>query len=270
MPSDPKSLSSSLSPAVEPAPETASQRYVSRLISIPADIPASTDRYALRFAGRIGQWMLDVQTRSILGFLSDLPDATVLDVGGGHAQVSPPVVAAGHDVTTLVSTSSAGERLARVSMGKASITVGSVETMPFEDNSFDVVVSVRMLAHVDDWPAFVAELCRVARKAVIVDFPNARGFNAATPMFFGAKKRLEGDTRPYACMGLDEVKAVFDRAGFSVDMHTGQFVLPMALHRMIGRSGTTGVSKALEKLLGPLSSVYGNPVLLRAVRVPLQ
>ena len=34
---------------------------------------------------------------------------------------------------------------------------------------------------------------------------------------------------------------------------------------LVGRT-----DKVLEKLLGPLSSVYGNPVLLRAVRVQSQ
>ncbi len=67
-----------------------------------ADVSSSSDDYARRFAGAVGQWFLDIQTGITLDLLRELPPAaSVLDVGGGHAQVAPPLIAAGYDVTVI-------------------------------------------------------------------------------------------------------------------------------------------------------------------------
>ncbi len=60
--------------------------------------------------------------------------------------------------------------------------------LPFADRSFDLVVSFRLLPHVDEWSDLIAELCRVADKAVIVDYPDIRSFNFLSKFFFQRKK----------------------------------------------------------------------------------
>ena len=47
------------------------------------------------------------------------------------------------------------------------------------------------------WPELVAALCRLARRAVVVDYPTRRSVNAVADLFFGLKKGVEGDTRPF-------------------------------------------------------------------------
>ena len=47
-------------------------------------------------------------------------------------------------------------------------------TWRIADRSFDLAVSLRVLMHTPDWRQCVAELCRVARRRVIVDFPARR------------------------------------------------------------------------------------------------
>jgi ubiquinone/menaquinone biosynthesis C-methylase UbiE len=231
------------------------------------DVASSTDAYALRFSGPAGTWLLERQTAAIAKLMAPWSGGSsgvsVLDVGGGHAQVTPPLKAAGHDVTTLVSCQEASERLMRVTACTAHVITGDLSAPPLPDASVDVAISVRMMAHVDDWEQFLAGLCRVAREAVIIDFPIASGFNALAPLLFGAKKRIEKDTRCFRNIPMSEVTRVLAENGFRADAHVGQFVLPMALHRALKRPG---LSRALEWLVSPLAPRFGNPVILRARR----
>src|SRR5206468_3254442 len=64
--------------------------------------------------------------------------------------------------------------------------------LPFADSSFDLVTSVRLISHVEDWERLLAELCRVASRWVLIDYPSTVGLNALTPLLFRVKRGLEG------------------------------------------------------------------------------
>jgi hypothetical protein len=135
--------------------------------------------------------------------------------------------------------------------------------MPFADKSFDVVMAFRLLPHVLAWHSLVAELVRLARRAVIVDYASTRSVNALAGGLFEAKKSLEGNTRPFLVFRDGDVRDAFAAAGFTVTATPRQFFVPMALHRGIG-SGA--VSRSLEAAAGALGLVraLGSPVVLRA------
>lgn len=226
------------------------------------DIESSSDAYARRFSGATGAWMLDVQHRAVARLVAPWPGARVLDVGGGHAQLTPPLMAAGYRVSTLISTHEAGARLRRIEPF-ADIHLGDISDPPVAPQSVDIAVSVRMMAHVPDWRAFVAGLCRVARHAVVIDFAVAAGANAFSSALFALKKRFEGDTRVFASQARADVEQAFADNGFRVDAHIGQFVVPMVVHRKLG---TPEISRRLEAVARPLAARMGNPVILRARR----
>jgi SAM-dependent methyltransferase len=48
------------------------------------------------------------------------------------------------------------------------------ETLPYPDDRFDIVTTIDVIEHVPDYQRFLAELVRVARRAVIVSTPNRR------------------------------------------------------------------------------------------------
>src|SRR5688500_12863700 len=74
-----------------------------------ADISTSSDDYARRLAGPVGEWLLGMQTRVTLDLIQGLPrGAAVLDVGGGHAQPATPLIDAGYAVTVVGSDLSCG------------------------------------------------------------------------------------------------------------------------------------------------------------------
>ena len=229
-----------------------------------ADAAASTDTYALRFAGDWGAWLLSVQTAIILAMLPEKSESSVLDVGGGHAQIAPVMREEGHDVRVMVSEEASTERLLRSGIPVEDISVGSLMDLPFADRSFDAVVSLRMMAHVKDPAGYVAELCRVADKAVILDYTSNQGVGRIGTWFYLPKRLIEGDTRRYKISGRAEIAELLERNGFVIDEHQGQFALPVVVHRKLKNPK---ISSAIERVLASQARRYGNPVLLRARRV---
>ncbi len=229
-----------------------------------ADIETSSDEYAGRFKGAVGQWMLAVQERITLGFLGDRPDAVILDVGGGHGQLAIPLCRKGHRVTVVGSDESCRTRIREVvDSGQCSFRVGNVIELPFEDNTFDVVVCFRLLTHCEHWPRLVAELCRVARERVIADYPTSQSLNAIAPLLFGAKKRIEKNTRTWRLFRHEEVYAEFGRSKFEMTREEGQFFLPMVLHRALKCKPLCAGMEAACRGLG-LTRLWGSPVIVEA------
>ena len=231
-----------------------------------ADIETASDGYAARFSGAAGAWMLGQQERIVLDWLRATPGAGVLDVGGGHAQLALPLARAGFAVTVLGSDGVCVKRIEKeVQAGLMQFAVGDLVALPFPDRSFDAVVSIRLLPHCDAWPKLIAELCRVAKRAVIVDYPTDQSVNFFSSALFGAKKKIEKNTRPFTLFRHRAVAAEFARHGFSAAGRKGEFFLPMVLHRMLK---CPAVSAALEGICGVLGlkKLLGSPVLARFER----
>lgn len=228
------------------------------------DIESSSDAYAARFAGPSGQWMLEVQEKLTLRLLKDQGCSTILDVGGGHGQLARPLCREGYDVTVLGSDASCEHRIRDLTAkGACHFQTGPLTQLPFGDRTFDAVVCFRIVTHSTAWPTLIAELCRVARRAVIVDYPTIESVNRIADHFFTFKKGYEKNTRTWQNFRHADIRAAFERAGWTVQARSGQFLLPMALHRILKcrplSAGLEGISRALG-----LNDRWGSPVILRA------
>jgi SAM-dependent methyltransferase len=230
------------------------------------DVETSSEGYARRFAGGVGAWFLEVQARITLALLAPWPRARVLDVGGGHAQLTGPLVEAGYDVTVYGSHELCGARVRSwTENGRAHFRTGSLERLAAADRTFDVVLSYRLLPHVERWRELVSELCRVAARAVLVDYPTRRSLNALAAPLFEMKRGVEGNTRPFLVLADADVRAAFVASGYEPTAREPEFVLPMALHRAIGVASLSRLAEAASSGLG-LRKAAGSPVILRAER----
>lgn len=230
------------------------------------DVETASEGYARRFAGEVGRYFLDVQAGLVLELLSPWPGARVLDVGGGHAQLAPLLVEHGYRVTVLGSSQVCRERLDRA-LPRDSFEFRACDLLdlPFPDRSFDIVLAVRLLAHVERWRELLAGMCRVAARAVIVDSPDVSSFNRFYGPLFRWKRAVEGDTRSFLTFQRGEIAATLAGHGFGRPVERRQFFLPMVVHRAVGRAGFSRAVERASRGLG-LTRRLGSPVVLRMER----
>lgn len=234
------------------------------------DVETSSANYARRFTGAAGRYLLDVQARAVARALRGLDTGTALDVGGGHGQLVDVLRAHGF-VPTVHGTDAACEANLRGLHGRrdCEFLLGRLDALPVPARSYDVVVAVRLVSHVADWAGLVREMCRVARRAVILDYPSTRALNALTPLFFGVKKSLEGNTRTYTSFAHGELARAFARHGFVHAVSAKQFVLPMAVHRAARAAAPLRAAEALARMTG-MTALAGSPVIARFDRAHTQ
>jgi ubiquinone/menaquinone biosynthesis C-methylase UbiE len=234
-----------------------------------ADISTSSEDYATRFSGAVGRWFVETQTRTTLSLLRALPaGSSVLDVGGGHAQITPPLIEAGYQVTVAGSDSICSARLRPwIAEGRCHFEVADLRALPYPDRFFDVVVCLRLLPHSVSWHRLIRELCRVARSSVVVDYPSVRSVNVVSERFFRLKRSIETNTRRFMTFTPQQIRHAFSDNGFGVRAQRPQFLIPMVLHRVANHAG---LSKAVElpgRMLG-LTRWLGSPIIVRADRRP--
>jgi SAM-dependent methyltransferase len=91
----------------------------------------------------------------------DLKDREFLDGGSGGGHFSAEAVRRGAKVTSLDVGEALLEQVAKRCDSKR--VVGSILDLPFEDKSFDVVMSSEVIEHTDDPRLAISELARVVR-----------------------------------------------------------------------------------------------------------
>ena len=226
------------------------------------DVETSSASYAGRFSGEAGAYLLKVQSQGVETLLRDAkPIRSALDVGGGHGQLIESLLRTGGDVTILGSEDCCADGIARSPHASQVIFErGELLAAPFDDSSFDLVTSIRLLAHMTHWHVLIAELCRLARHHVIVDYATLRGLNALGLITYPIKRTIEGDTRTYRSFWPGQINRAFARHGFRPAGTVKQFSIPMGLHRMAGTRAVP-VEDVLRKI--GVTRMIGNPVLAR-------
>lgn len=232
-----------------------------------ADIGTSSDDYARRFSGGVGRWFLEIQARHTLKLLRELPaGASILDVGGGHAQIAPQLIDAGYQVTVVGSDPVCAVRLEPwTASGRCRFEVANLRALPYPDRSFDAVVCFRLLSHSVSWNGLIAELCRIARRSVVLDYPSIRSANILSTRLFQLKRAIELNTRDFLLFSPSEIHTAFAESGFIVRKEHPQFLLPMVLHRWADRAALSRLAEAPGMLLG-LTRWFGSPIIVRADR----
>jgi 2-polyprenyl-3-methyl-5-hydroxy-6-metoxy-1,4-benzoquinol methylase len=231
------------------------------------DIVTSSEDYARRFSGRAGEYFLDVQDKAVHLALANGSGRTILDVGGGHGQVAGGLAASGREVVVFGSDNACFERLICDNLSRrCRFVTGDLLKQPFADQSFDVVIALRLISHIEAWAALIRELCRLAEQAVILEYPSLISINAVGPLLFNVKKRIEGNTRTYRSFLPARLGTEFKAHHFDVTAIFPQFFLPMVLHRAMHGARLLQSAEKVFKGLG-FTQLLGSPVIMRCDRI---
>jgi hypothetical protein len=143
---------------------------------------------------------------------------------------------------------------------------GKIMIFFYPDCYFDVVVSYRFLPHEERWESLLQEAARVARKAVIIDYPKIHSINYFTPLLFTFKKCLEKGLTPlYTCFHERDLVGVFKKNGFTRVERYAEFFLPMVFHRILKSLKMAIFLENIFRSTGHTEK-YGSPVILKLTR----
>jgi ubiquinone/menaquinone biosynthesis C-methylase UbiE len=221
-----------------------------------------------RFSGPIGRLLAETQESVIAAFLAPVAGTTVLDVGTGTGRAAIALARRGALVTGIDASAemlAVAERRAREAGAAVTFTQGDAHGLAFPSASFDAVVCLRVLMHTPDWRRSLAELCRVARRRVLVDYPALCSAAAIQAVTRHVAHRFGAQVEAYRVFPDGAFRRVLADNGFRVVESHRQFVLPIAVHKMIGSAPATS---RIESVLGAvgLRRLLGSPVTIVAER----
>jgi 2-polyprenyl-3-methyl-5-hydroxy-6-metoxy-1,4-benzoquinol methylase len=221
-----------------------------------------------RFGGPIGELIAAMQARVVGKMIGRVHGRTILDVGTGTGRAALMLAREGGRVTAV----DASEEMLRVARGRAAgelvpVTFlrGDAHQLQFADRSFEVVVCLRVLMHAPDWERCLGELCRVADRLVIFDYPSATGLAAIEAAWRHVKQAAGRPTEAYRVFRTARIEQALRSSGFRVQAVHRQFVLPIQLHRLIGSRRFTEWSEGWLERAG-LLRLAGSPVTVCAGR----
>jgi ubiquinone/menaquinone biosynthesis C-methylase UbiE len=122
---------------------------------------------------KLRRYAHECQYDSIVSFVE--PGMRVLDAGCGEGVLSIMMAEKGAIVTGCdisVPNIDASKKYAHEkNISNVTFLVSDIENMPFDDNSFDLVVSSHVLEHIPDFDKGLREIMRITKKAAVVAIP---------------------------------------------------------------------------------------------------
>ncbi|NMC62287.1 MAG: class I SAM-dependent methyltransferase [SAR324 cluster bacterium] len=237
------------------------------MTNIAPDIESASKDYQSRFEGEIGRYFLEVQAKTLLSLLPPFQGGSlkILEIGGGHGQLFEPLLKLGHEVWVQGSSAEALWRIDSFKGDKSKLHCiqSPLDSLPFEDKFFDVVLNVRVVAHIDNLSSYLKEWCRVAKMRVIFDYPPLLSFNVFYPLFFRIKKVLEKNTRTFKIYKTNDFKKELDVLGWEITEIKKQFFVPMVIHRKLNNARRSFKIEEACANLG-LTALLGSPAILAA------
>jgi ubiquinone/menaquinone biosynthesis C-methylase UbiE len=220
-----------------------------------------------RFDGAFGRFLQDHEVETFLSMIDGF-GGPILDVGTGTGKLSLPFLATSREVISL-DASLEMLRLARVKARTKGVALKPIicdaSCLCFQENVFPCVVSSRVLMHLADWKNALAELCRVAQSAVVLDFPPRASFAGLESFFSKLKMLFPPETRTYQAFSTRAIRRELQRHGFQISEEKRTYFLPVAFHRWLDRPRLSSRLEAMFAALG-LTGKFGAPVTLKAVK----
>jgi SAM-dependent methyltransferase len=222
-----------------------------------------------RFGGPIGSLVAGTQARVLANMIGRIKDRSIIDVGTGTGRAAVMLALGGGRVTA-VDASEEMLEVARRRADEAAVRVnfvrGDAHALKFANGAFDVAVCLRVLMHTPDWRTVMSELCRVAQRLVIFDYPSAMSAAMLHSLGRRALHAAGARTEAYRVFSHATIARELARSGFGVRSVHRQFTLPMQFHRAIGSRRFTLFSEEVLDRAG-LLRLFGSPVTVCAERL---
>jgi ubiquinone/menaquinone biosynthesis C-methylase UbiE len=222
-----------------------------------------------RFGGPVGQLVAGEQARVLANMIGRIHERTILDVGTGTGRAALMLARGGARVTAI----DASEQMLEVARARAAEQMvkvhflrGDAHALDFKDRSFDVVVCLRVLMHAPDWRQCLSELCRVADRLVIFDYPSARSAALVQSVMRRTFSAVGGRTEAYRVFRDGTIAGALAGLQFRKRSVHRQFVMPIQLHKIIGSRRFTTKSEHVLDRVG-LLRLLGSPVTVCAERI---
>ena len=221
-----------------------------------------------RFGGPIGEYVAATQARVLANMVGRIKDRPIIDVGTGTGRAAILMARGGARVTAV----DASEQMLEMARRRASdeglfvkFVRGDAHALQFHAREFDVAICLRVLMHAPDWQRCLSELCRVADRLVIFDYPSARSVAVLESASRRVAHTLGADTEAYRALSDRAIRRALKASNFQVRSVHRQFVMPIQVHRLIGSRRFTIWSEDVLDRLG-LLKLFGSPVTVVAER----
>ncbi len=202
-----------------------------------------------------GGLVVDETEKSAVLKLVGSEKKNILDVATGTGRFAAILAKKGNHVTGVDLSNEMlkiAKRTFEIENVSVKLVVGDATKLPFNDNSFDTVISMRLLIHIDDLDKFVREFARVSKKEVIFDTVNVWSLKAIQIVIANALSGLLG-LSPVSMHSASEVERVAKRNGLKLKRRENTFFIPPAVYLFL----PTFVSKGLKKIDSGVLKITG-------------
>lgn len=219
------------------------------------------------FSGVFGSYLKTSDEETLTELLTD-QSGSVLDVGAGSGRLS---IYLANDRSGHVVASDASIEMLRTAMSRCSdpecpnFVLADAQSLPFDDRSFDYVISFRTVMHLPDWKKAIGEMCRVAKQAVVLDAPARFAAPGVEALYHRILQKLGGSKSPYRTFLRIDIACTFEENGYTVDRTNRKYVLPVKVSRLLGNGRVAVTIESFFRMTG-ISRMLGGQYIFRAVR----
>lgn len=220
-----------------------------------------------KYSGAFGKYLHDLELNTYLSLMG-ASHKKILDVGAGTGKLCVPLSSKSEGVIAV----DLSIQMLKVAMRKAkkknimlTAVVCDAQKLCFKDETFDCVISSRLLMHLADWRKGISELSRVSRGTLVFDFPTFVSSSGIHSMFRIIKNLFKARAQTYNTFLIKDVVSELESHNFKILRLARQFSIPVYIHRRIN---SPGFSEKIEKFIGNvgISRLVGSTVVIKAVR----
>ena len=112
---------------------------------------------------KLHSYLFEFEKNKAISMLGNIENKKVLDAGAGSGRLIKQLVNAQAIVTAMDISENMLKAIRKDVLDNVKIVVGDVEEMPFENNSFDIVISTFVIVHLKDPSIFFQEAYRILK-----------------------------------------------------------------------------------------------------------